>query len=279
MTAALTARVATLRANPATTRHRSPSWSRKWPRCDGGWPTRPRQTRVLEDRLADTEAQLATVTAQNDRLGVDARERPVTRSWPSRRRSTGSPSHRRVRHLPVALRGRHGRRLHRRPEAPRGGQSGRRDRRPPSGSGGHAQRGAQRRASDGVRAHRRDRDAQGGAVRRRSRSGDRPHRRRARRPHRHPAQGLGHAGRRFVAHGAQVGLRLRTNSQERSRGAHPRRGPRHRLRRHRRTFHARSNRSGTPSSCRICTPTCSGSISSGHPRACCSTDRPAAARR
>jgi proteasome-associated ATPase len=34
----------------------------------------PRQTRVLEDRLADTEAQLATVTAQNDRLTATLRE-------------------------------------------------------------------------------------------------------------------------------------------------------------------------------------------------------------
>jgi proteasome-associated ATPase len=34
----------------------------------------PRQTRVLEDRLADTEAQLATVTAQNDRLAATLRE-------------------------------------------------------------------------------------------------------------------------------------------------------------------------------------------------------------
>jgi proteasome-associated ATPase len=34
----------------------------------------PRQARVLEDRLADTEAQLATVTAQNDRLAATLRE-------------------------------------------------------------------------------------------------------------------------------------------------------------------------------------------------------------
>jgi proteasome-associated ATPase len=34
----------------------------------------PRQTRVLEDRLADTEAQLATVTTQNDRLAATLRE-------------------------------------------------------------------------------------------------------------------------------------------------------------------------------------------------------------
>jgi proteasome-associated ATPase len=34
----------------------------------------PRQARALEDRLADTEAQLATVTAQNDRLAATLRE-------------------------------------------------------------------------------------------------------------------------------------------------------------------------------------------------------------
>ena len=38
-------------------------------------------------------------------------------------------------------------------------------------------------------------------------------------------------------------------------------------------------RSATPSSCPTCTPTCSRSTSSSRRRACCSTARPAAARR
>ena len=38
-------------------------------------------------------------------------------------------------------------------------------------------------------------------------------------------------------------------------------------------------RSATPSSCPTSTPTCSSSTSSSRPRACCSTVRPAAARR
>ena len=42
---------------------------------------------------------------------------------------------------------------------------------------------------------------------------------------------------------------------------------------------ARSRRSRTPSSCPTCTPSCSRSTSCGRPRACCSTARPAAARR
>ena len=41
----------------------------------------------------------------------------------------------------------------------------------------------------------------------------------------------------------------------------------------------RSSRSATPSSCRTCTPTCSASTSCARRRACCSTARPAAARR
>ena len=42
---------------------------------------------------------------------------------------------------------------------------------------------------------------------------------------------------------------------------------------------ARSRRSATRSSCPTCTPTCSSSTSSSRRRACCSTARPAAARR
>ena len=65
----------------------------------------------------------------------------------------------------------------------------------------------------------------------------------------------------------------------RGRGAGPRGGPRHRLRRRSAASSARSSRSATPSSCPTSTPSCSRSTSSSRRRACCSTARPAAARR
>ena len=127
---------------------------------------------------------------------------------------------------------------------------------------------------------RRDRHAQGDPRGRRARPRDRPHRRGARRP-----------ARRAAARGTQLRagdsllleprsrLRLRAHPQGRGRGARPRGGPRHRLRRHRRSRPADRGRSATPSSCRTCTPTCSPSTSSRRPRGSCSTARPAAARR
>ena len=52
----------------------------------------------------------------------------------------------------------------------------------------------------------------------------------------------------------------------RGRGARPRGGPRHRLRRRSAAWSARSSRSATPSSCPTCTPTCSRSTSSSRPK-------------
>ena len=63
------------------------------------------------------------------------------------------------------------------------------------------------------------------------------------------------------------------------RGARPRRGPGHRLLVDRRPQGTRSRRSRTPSSCPTSTPSCSRSTSCARRRACCSTARPAAARR
>jgi len=48
----------------------------------------PRQARLLEERLRETEASLAAVTAQNERLTGTLRE-ARTRSSRSRRKSTG----------------------------------------------------------------------------------------------------------------------------------------------------------------------------------------------
>ncbi len=67
--------------------------------------------------------------------------------------------------------------------------------------------------------------------------------------------------------------------EERGRGADPRRGPRHRLHRHRWARSSRSRRSATRWNCRSCTPSCSASTSCARRRASCSTARPAAARR
>ncbi len=89
----------------------------------------------------------------------------------------------------------------------------------------------------------------------------------------HPAR------RRLAAARRQVRLRLRAGAQVRGRGARPRGGARHRLPLDRRPRPARSSRSATPSSCPTCTPSCSRTTSSSRRRACCSTGRPAAARR
>ena len=90
----------------------------------------------------------------------------------------------------------------------------------------------------------------------------------------------GHAARRRLAAArAQVRVRVRADPQGRGRGADPGGGSGHQLPRHRRPRGRRSSRSGTPSSCPTCTRTCSGNTSSARPRACCSTARPAAARR
>ena len=88
-----------------------------------------------------------------------------------------------------------------------------------------------------------------------------------------------HPRRRLAAAGLPGRLRLREGPEVRGRGARPRGGPRHRLRRRSAASAARSSRSATPSSCPTCTPSCSRSTSSSRPRACCSTARPAAARR
>ena len=146
--------------------------------------------------------------------------------------------------------------------------------------GGHAQRGAQRRRRARLRAGRRGRDAQGAARRRRARPGHRATPTRSGSsgsPSRCATQPL-RAGDSLLLDAA-VRLRLRAGPEVRGRGARPRRGPRHRLRRHRRPGRARSSRSATRSSCRTCTPSCSASTSCGRRRACCSTARPAAARR
>ena len=87
------------------------------------------------------------------------------------------------------------------------------------------------------------------------------------------------ARRRLAAARVPLRLRLRADPEVRGRGARPRRGPGHRLHRHRRAAATRSSRSATRSSCRTCTRTCSASTSCGRRRASCSTARPAAARR
>ena len=87
------------------------------------------------------------------------------------------------------------------------------------------------------------------------------------------------ARRRLAAARAALRLRLRAHPQVRGRRARPGGGARHRLRATSAASCGRSSRSATPSSCRSCTPTCSGSTSSRRPRASCCTARPAAARR
>ncbi len=144
----------------------------------------------------------------------------------------------RLRHLPVPQRGRLHRRVHRRPQAAGQRQPVRRPRRPAPRPGGHAQRGPQRRRRARVRAGRRGRDAQGAARRRRPRPGDRERRRGARRTPRRAAARGDAACRRLAAARRPLRLRLRAGAQVRGRGAGPRGGPGHRLRRHRRAVRA-----------------------------------------
>ncbi len=53
----------------------------------------PRHTRILEERIVELQTNLAGVSAQNERLSTTLREARDQRSWPSRKRSTGSLSH------------------------------------------------------------------------------------------------------------------------------------------------------------------------------------------
>ncbi|CAA9340607.1 MAG: Bacterial proteasome-activating AAA-ATPase (PAN), partial [uncultured Nocardioidaceae bacterium] len=181
-----------------------------------------------------------------DRPERPARRHPAGGAGPDPRAEGGGraprPAAERVRRLPHPPRRRHGRRLPRRPQDARGRQPGRRARRAPAGAGGHAQRGHERRARARVRAPGRRRHAQGAARGRGRRPrpgpGHRPHRRRARGDARRLAQGPAAQGRRLPAAREPQRLRLRAHPEVGGRGARPRGGPRHRLRRHRRPGHA-----------------------------------------
>ncbi|GMA84800.1 hypothetical protein GCM10025868_00500 [Angustibacter aerolatus] len=74
-------------------------------------------------------------------------------------------------------------------------------------------------------------------------------------------------------------LRLRAHPEGRGRGARARGGARHRLRGHRRPRRPDRPDPRRRRACRTCTPTCSASTGCARRRACCSTARPAAARR
>ena len=148
----------------------------------------PRHVRLLEERLAEAQAESRRSTEHNEKLACHApRGARPDRHAQGGGRPAGAAAER-LRRLPADLRRRHRRRLHRRSQAARGGLAlggrGRAAARP----GGHAQRGAQRRRGARVRAGRRGRHAQGGARRRRPRPGHRPRRRGAdRAPRRHAA--------------------------------------------------------------------------------------------
>ena len=99
-------------------------------------------------------------------------------------------------------------------------------------------------------------------------AGHRARRRGARRPPRRLADRPAAAGGRLAAAGAAVGLRLRADPEERGRGARPRGGPRHRLRRHRRALAAdradpRRRRAAVPA--RRPVPRAPAAAAEGHP--------------
>ena len=237
--------------------------------------SRPR----LDQRLPDTQRSLAAVTSQNERLAETLREARDQIVTPQGGGRPAGPAADRLRHLPRAQRGRLHRRVHRRPQAAGQRQPLGRPRHPDQGPGGHAQRGPQRRRGPRVRAGRRGRDVQGAARRRRPGPGDRQRRRGARRPARRAAARDHAARRRLAAARRPVRLRLREGARSpRSRSSSSRRSPTSTTARSV-ACPARSSRSATRSSCPTCTPTCSRSTSSSRRRACCSTARPAAARR
>ena len=197
----------------------------------------PRQVRQLEERIAEAEGRAAFLSERNDKLAGtlrDAREQLVSLKEEVDR--LGQPPVG-LRHLPEPARRRHGRRLHRRPQAAGHALAERRGRGPAHRPGGHAQRGDEHRRGARLRARRRRRHAQGaaGADRRRDAAGagHRAHRRGAGGLPRRLADRAAAARRRLAAAGVAVGLRLRADPEERGRGARPRRGPRHRLQRHR----------------------------------------------
>ena len=155
----------------------------------------------------------------------------------------------------------------------------RRPRRAAPWPGGDAQRGAQRRRRPRVRGGRRGGDVQGAARRRRPGPGHRQRRRGARRPPRGAAAPRQIRGRRLAAARRPRGLRLREGARSpRSRSWSSKRS-RTSTTATSAASAARSRRSATPSSCPTCTPSSSRSTSSSRRRACCSTARPAAARR
>ena len=197
----------------------------------------PRQVRALEERIAEAEGRAAFLSERNDKLAGtlrDAREQLVTLKEEVDR--LGQPPSGYGVFLD-RLRRRHGRHLHQRPQAAGVGVPERRGRDAAGRPGGHAQRGDERRRGARLRARRRRRHAQGAARADRRRHAARP----GHRAHRRGAGGLPRrladrpaaARRRLAAAGDAVGLRLRADPEERGRGARPRRGPRHRLQRHR----------------------------------------------
>ena len=242
----------------------------------------PAQTRGLELRLADTQRSLVG----RHRPERAARPDPARGARPDHDAQGGGrpagPAAGRLRHLPRPQRRRHRRRVHRRPQAARQRQPRRRRStslraRP----GGHAQRGAQRRRGPRLRAGRRGRHAQGDPRRTATApwsSANADEERVVRLADAAAATSTLRAGDSLLLD-TRSGYVYERMPEVRGRGARPRRGPRHRLRRRSAASPTRSSRSATPSSCPTCTPTCSTSTSSSRPRASCSTARPAAARR
>ena len=181
----------------------------------------PRHARLLEERLRETEASLATVTGQNERLADTLREArdQIVALKEEVDRLTKPPSG--LRRLPQRLRGRHGGRVHRRPEDAGQRQPRGRARHAAARPGSGAERVAQRGHRPGLRDRRRGRHAQGGPRGRRPGAGHLARRRGAGGPARRAAAGLDAARRRLAAARAALRLRVRAHPQGRGRGADP----------------------------------------------------------
>ena len=233
----------------------------------------PRQVRALEERIAEAEGRAAFLSERNDKLAGtlrEAREQMVTLKEevdrlgqpPSRLRRLPRPATTTARSTSSPAAASCGSSVSPNVEVDE----------PAARPGGHAQRGDERRRGARLRAVRRGRHAQGAA-----RAGRRRHPRpwssgtptrsgSSTSPTRCTGQPL-RSGDSLLLETA-VGLRLRADPEERGRGAHPRRGPRHRLHRHRRARRAdradpRRRRAAVPA--RRPVPRAPAAAAEGHP--------------
>ena len=239
----------------------------------------PRQARLLEERLRETEASLAAVTAQNERLAGTLREArdQIVALKEEVDRLAQPPSGFGI--FLEACDDEHRRRVHRRPE-----DAGQREPRRRAGArSGPARRSCSTRRSTSSSPRATRPSARSSCSRSSWRTAS------ARWSSRTPTRSAwsGSPTRCAPRPCAAATRCCSSRAPATCTSGSPRPRSRSSSWRKSRTsptptsaaWPPRSSRSGTRSSCPTCTPTCSASTSCGRRRACCSTARPAAARR